>query len=102
MRRRRFLDLSRRAALAAAAALAAGPATALRIEEEGDAGPRAAAILGRCELRDAHEELVAELIAELEGRESREEAIAEVRAMRCPVCGCSLAEAVPGDAPPRF
>ena len=104
MHRRRLIGYAGRAALAGAAMLAAGPASAFRIEDDADpADPRVRAFAGRCEVQSEHERLVADLVARLEGRESPDAALAEVRAMRCPLCGCPLAEALPAESPPaRF
>ncbi len=92
-------------ALAASLALgAAAPAArALRIVEEEDT-PRVRALLEACEARSAHERLVRELVAELEGRgETRDAAIEAVRDRACPLCGCSLALQLPDAArPPGF
>jgi hypothetical protein len=44
-------------------------------------------------------ELVRELITKLEGTEGHDEAVAAVRAMVCPVCGCKLAAAVDAAEP---
>jgi len=104
MDRRRFLGQAGRAALACGVALAAGPALAFRIEDDAPpSDPRVRALVGRCEIQSEHERMIAELVAELEGRESRAAALAEVQAMRCPLCGCPLAASLPADSPPaRF
>lgn len=84
--RRRLLGAT--ALTGAAALVAARPAQALRAEEN----PVAERLyLSACESRAAHDELVQELIAQIEGQEGREKAVAAVRDMRCPTCGCSLA-----------
>lgn len=104
MDRRRFLGQAGRAALAGGVALAAGPALAFRIDDDAaPSDPRVRALVGRCEVQTEHERMIADLVAELEGRETREAALAEVQAMRCPLCGCPLAAALPADSPPaRF
>ena len=101
--------LSRRHALRAASLLAAvvataprSPALAFRIEEETDS-PRVRAMLSACETRDAHAQLVNELIADLEGKRGRAQATEAVRGMSCPLCGCRLADSLPdGDRAPKF
>ncbi len=107
------MERSRRSLLGfGAAAAAAGlvlprPAAALRIEDL-DA-PRQRMILQACETRTAHARVVAEMIAEIEGRGvAHEEALKLAAQGSCPFCGCSLAAAAAelpaGDdqAPPRF
>lgn len=88
--------------LSAAALAPASPALAFRIQEESDS-PRVRAMLSACETRDAHAQLVADLIADLEGRRGREQATETVRSMACPLCGCRLADSLPQAEPaPRF
>lgn len=89
--------------LTAAAAIAPlAPALAFRVQEESDS-PRVRAMLAACETRDAHAQLMADLIADLEGRQGRESATEAVRAMSCPLCGCRLADTLPeGDRAPKF
>jgi hypothetical protein len=88
------------------AALAVSPAAlAFRIVEE-EATPRAQALIGACETRNAHERMVAQLLADLEvdgaGRGDAA-ALDRVRAMSCPFCGCGLGMALPErDPEPRF
>ena len=91
------------ALLSTAAAIApAAPALAFRIQEESDS-PRVRAMLAACETRDAHAQLVADLIADLEGTRGRETATETVRAMSCPLCGCRLADSLPqGEQAPKF
>lgn len=95
------MALSRRSlgpSLAASLALvvAAPAARGLAIVEEEDT-PRARALLEACEARSAHERLVQQLVAEIEaGGEPREAAIEKLRAMSCPLCGCSLGLQLPG------
>ena len=105
--------LSRRQAFRLGAAgsvatLAVSPAAlAFRIVEE-DATPRAQALIGACETRNAHERMVAQPLADLDGDgdgAARGDAAAaeRVRAMTCPFCGCGLGMALPErDPEPRF
>jgi hypothetical protein len=90
---------------APAAALAASPAAfAFRIVEE-EATPRVQALIGACETRNAHERMVAQFLAELDGEAGTGDAAAidRVREMTCPFCGCGLAATRPErDAAPRF
>ena len=83
--RRRFLYTT--ALTGIAAALWIRPASALRLEEN---EPTERLYLAACEARTAHDQLIQELVAELEGQEGREKAAEMVRAMACPVCGCKL------------
>jgi len=85
-------DLLKTTMLTAAAALLPGAAFAFRVEEDNAVTQQL--YLTACEQQGAHEQLVRELIAKLEGTEDHEKAVAEVRAMTCPVCGCRLAAAV--------
>lgn len=86
-----------------ALAMAAGPAAALTIDEN-DARERL--YLSACESRTAHEQLVAELVAQLDGNtqdvspELHAQNIERVKAMSCPVCGCKLGAIQP--YPTRF
>jgi len=92
----------RSAPVVAAALAPLAPARALRIEEESDT-PRVRAMLSACETRDAHAQLIADLIADLEGTQGREKAAESVRAMACPLCGCRLGARIPeGAQAPRF
>ncbi|MBL8698752.1 MAG: hypothetical protein JNK67_10290 [Alphaproteobacteria bacterium] len=89
---------------AAAAILAGGPraAFAFRIEEDGES-PRARLLLSACETRNAHEKLIAELLADLEPTQGQEKAAETVRGMDCPLCGCRLGLAMPAEpSAPRF
>ena len=87
------------------AAVAASPAAlAFRIVEE-EGTPRVQALIGACETRNAHEQMVAQLLAELDGQSGVGDAaaIGQVREMTCPFCGCGLAAALPErNAAPRF
>jgi hypothetical protein len=75
----------------AAAAAGPSPARAFRIEED---ELKEQLYLSACEQQDAHDEIVRDLIAQLEGKEGHDRAVETVRAMSCPVCGCRLASAV--------
>ena len=87
---------------AAAAALPSG-AMAFRVVDEDEASPRVQSLFGACETRNAHERLVAELLADLEGEQGAERAALTVRGLSCPFCGCGLAQALPEPgARPRF
>jgi hypothetical protein len=66
-------------------------AFALRVEED---EVKERLYLAACEERTAHDRLVRDLIAQLEGQQSHEQAVETVKAMNCPICGCRLAEAV--------
>lgn len=90
-------DLLKTTMLSAAACLLPGAALALRIED--DNAVMQQLYLSACERQGAHAHLVRELIAKLEGSESHEQAVAEVRAMSCPICGCKLAPAVDAGNP---
>jgi len=87
--RRLFLGRTAWAGLGAAAMLVAAPARAIRIED-GDPA-REAMIRAACESRQTHDSLMKELVAQLEPKEGRAQAEAEVRRMACPLCGCRLA-----------
>jgi hypothetical protein len=91
MTRRDLLTTTTLAGAAAALGLWPSAARAFRIEEN---EVTEQLYLTACEQQNAHMQLVRNLIAELEGTEGHEKAIAEVRAMTCPVCGCKLAAAV--------
>lgn len=70
-------------------------AAALTIEP---ASPDVTALLNaRCEPASLHERLVRDLLARFAAL-GNEEAQAQVRAMACPICGCSLAAALPEPA----
>lgn len=78
-------------ALTGAAALGLWPVRALALRaEEDEVAERL--YLSACEQRDAHEQLVQDLIAQLEGQEGHEKAVEMVSVMKCPVCGCRLAD----------
>jgi hypothetical protein len=65
------------------------------------ASPAVTALMNaHCEAASAHEQLVRDLLARFAVL-GEEEAAAQVRAMACPICGCSLAAAVPATVPPR-
>ena len=53
----------------------------------------------RCETASVHQRLVRDLLVRFAAL-GEAEAAARVRAMTCPICGCSLADAVPAAAPP--
>jgi hypothetical protein len=89
MRRRDLLMTTMLAG--AAAAFWPSAARAFRIEED-DITERL--YLTACEQQGAHQQLVRDLIAQIEGTEGHDKAVEEVRAMTCPVCGCRLAAAV--------
>jgi hypothetical protein len=86
-----------------AAALAASPALALTVDEN---APRERLYLSACESRTAHDQLIQELVAQLEGGardvapDTRAQNIERVKAMNCPVCGCALGAIQP--YPTRF
>jgi hypothetical protein len=94
--RRDLLVTTMLAGAAAAAGLWPSAARAFRIEED---EVREQLYLAACETQNAHDQLVRELIAQLEGTEGHEKAVETVRAMSCPVCGCRLAN-VMGPADP--
>jgi hypothetical protein len=97
-RLRRPGRLGRRGALGALAGLL--PLAAARAFQIEPASPGVAAMLAaRCEDAAAHRRLVQELLERYAGL-GAEEAAARVRAMACPICGCSLAAALPPDGPP--
>src|SRR6185436_9791375 len=92
MTRRDLLKTTMLAGVAGAFGLWPAVARAFRIEEDNVVHEQL--YLSACEQQGAHEQLVRDLIAKLEGTESHEQAVAEVRAMSCPICGCRLAPAV--------
>jgi uncharacterized protein (DUF1778 family) len=102
--RRAFLTCA--AVAAAAGVIAPRQALALRVEDL-DA-PRQRLILEACETRNAHQRVLADLMAELEGRGVGEAQARETaQQMNCPFCGCGLAAAAAGElpdaqTPPRF
>lgn len=83
--------------------LAAGPAAALTVDEN---AARERLYLSACETRTAHEQLIEELAAQLDGDsqpvspEIHAQNIERVKAMSCPVCGCKLGAIQP--YPTRF
>jgi hypothetical protein len=79
-----------------AAALAARPAKAIRIEDAN--ADQQALYMAACETQAAHEQLARELVQELEGQEGHDKALAIVAGMNCPYCGCKLAAIAPYDA----
>lgn len=83
---RRFF-LATTALAGAAFGLSPRRAAALRAEED---IVRERLYLSACEARAAHDDVIQELIAELEGQEGREKAVEIVRSMNCPHCGCAL------------
>lgn len=96
--------LDRRTFLAGlAATLAAPPALALTVDEN---APRERLYLSACESRAAHDQLIQELAAELDGKtktvsaETHAQNLERVKAMNCPVCGCALGAIQP--YPARF
>ena len=89
--RRDLLLTTMLAGSAAALGLWPSAARAFRIEEDQAAEQL---YFAACEQQNAHMQLVRDLIAQLEGTESHDQAVATVRAMTCPVCGCKLAAAV--------
>lgn len=101
--RRTFLSRVALGGAAAALPLGCGPAAGLTLDE--NAG-REKLYLSACESRTAHEQLVQELVARLDGADARisPEAharnVEQVKAMACPVCGCQLGASQP--YPTRF
>jgi hypothetical protein len=73
-------------------ALAARSAHALRIEEATE--PALEAYRERCETQALHADIVRQLYREIRIREGEERAREILQALPCPVCGCSLAQAV--------
>ena len=64
------------------------------------ASPAVTALMNaHCEAVSAHEQLVRDLLVRFAAL-GEGEAAARVRAMACPICGCSLAAAVPAAPPP--
>lgn len=70
---------------------------ALRLEEN---AVKERLYLSACGERSAHDQLVRDLIAQLEGQQGHAQALETVKTMSCPVCGCRLAEAVGAIADP--
>jgi hypothetical protein len=99
--------LALRVLLAGSAALAASAypsaSRAFRIVDAEETSPAVQSLIGACETRNAHERLVAELLAELEGEQGPAAAAEALRGMACPLCGCGLGPALPDlGAAPRF
>jgi hypothetical protein len=66
------------------------PASALRVEDLDM--PRQRLLLQACETRTAHEKLLADLTAEIEGRGALpQDARTQAAQSDCPFCGCRLA-----------
>jgi hypothetical protein len=89
MTRRHLLITTALAGAAAAAGLWPGRAVALRVEED---EVKERLYFAACEERAAHDQLVRELIAQLEGQEGHDKAVETVRARTCPICGCRLGD----------
>lgn len=86
--RRKFLAFA--AGAASIASLLPRPASALRVEDLDV--PRQRLMIQACETRTAHEQLLAELTAEIEGRGAPpQDARAQAAQSDCPFCGCRLA-----------
>lgn len=84
------------------AAALARPAVALRLEENESLEER---YLAACETRNAHDEVIREVVAQLEGKtevsaETHTAIVERVKAMNCPLCGCMLGAIDP--YPARF
>lgn len=98
--------LSRRKAMglvlgAATVALPTG-ALAFRIVEEDDT-QRVRDLIGACETRNTHEQIVAQILADLGEGDGAGPAVASPREMSCPLCGCRLVLAPPeSGVAPRF
>lgn len=89
MTRRQLMVTTAVAGAVAALGLWPRGALALRVEED-EVTERL--YLAACEERAAHDQLVQELVAQLEGQEGHDKAVETVRAMSCPVCGCRLGD----------
>ena len=87
------MAVDRRLVLGALGALVSlRQAQAFQIEP---ASPDVTAMMNaRCEAAATHQQLVRDLLVRFAAL-GEEEAEARVRAMACPICGCSLAPAVP-------
>jgi len=75
-------------------------AAALRIEDDPAAEAR---YLAACETRNTHDQVIRDLVAKLDGDnevtpEARAQTIERVKAMNCPLCGCSLGAIEPHPA----
>jgi hypothetical protein len=93
------MTLDRRLVLAGALGALAPlrPAAAFQIAP---ASPAETALMtGHCETVSAHQQLVRDLLVRFAAL-GEAEAEARVRAMACPICGCSLASALPAVAAP--
>ena len=95
--RRNLLVTTAVGGAAAAFGLRPRPALAFRLEED---EVKERLYLSACEERTAHDQLVRDLIARLEGEQGHAQAVETVRTMTCPDCGCRLAEAVSALAAP--
>ncbi len=95
--RRNLLITTALAGAAATVGLWPRRALALRVEED-EVTERL--YLAACEERSAHDQLVRDLIAQLEGQQGREQALETVKTMNCPICGCRLGEAAGALADP--
>jgi len=94
--RRELLVTTMLGGAAAATLLRPSAARAFRIEED---EVRERLYLSACEQQDAHDQIVRDLIAQLEGKEGHDKAVETVRSMSCPVCGCRLSAAVDAAEP---
>jgi hypothetical protein len=95
--RRNLLITTALAGVAATCGLWPHRAFALRVEED-EVSQRL--YLAACEERAAHDQLVRDLIAQLEGQQSHAQAVEAIKEMNCPICGCRLAETVGALADP--
>lgn len=88
------MDRNRRRAFLAllGGVVAARSAHAIRIEEATE--PVLEAYRERCETQALHAQLVRDLYQQIRAREGEERAREILRDLPCPVCGCSLAQAV--------
>jgi len=100
----RLMSTTRRLFLLAAAGTLGllRPAAALRLEDDPVLEER---YFAACETRSAHDEVVREIVAQLEGKvevtpETRAALVERVKAMNCPLCGCALGAIDPH--PTRF
>jgi hypothetical protein len=91
MTRRVLLTTTMLAGAAAVVGLRPNVARAFSIEED---EVKERLYIAACEQQSEHTRLVQELIAQIEGTEGHDKAVAAVREMHCPVCGCRLAAAV--------
>jgi hypothetical protein len=77
----------------ASTVLLARSAAAFRVEDDPVLESR---YLAACETRNTHDQVIRELVAQLEGNgdvtpEAHAQAVEQVKSMKCPLCGCSLA-----------